>query len=111
MLPYGPSRRGSNGMDFRTLKFVEFDDLCTQAPTLADQQSLTRLHAFISEASRWRPVAPNGVSHRTTKDVILEQFTCATDDLASGKLLHSSRHYSIRQHLGHLSRSRSLSRA
>ncbi|KAG2141067.1 cytochrome P450 [Suillus clintonianus] len=39
-----------------------------RAPTFADQQSLTRLHAFISEAVRWRPVAPNGLAHRTTKD-------------------------------------------
>ncbi|KAG1879600.1 cytochrome P450 [Suillus tomentosus] len=45
-----------------------------QAPTFADQQSLTRLRAFISEASRWRPVAPNGVPHRTTKDVIWENY-------------------------------------
>ncbi|KAG2141066.1 cytochrome P450 [Suillus clintonianus] len=39
-----------------------------RAPTFADQQSLIRLHAFISEAVRWRPVAPNGFPHRTTKD-------------------------------------------
>jgi len=39
---------------------VKFNGLCTQAPTFADQQSLTRLRAFISEASRWRPIAPNG---------------------------------------------------
>lgn len=43
-----------------------------RAPTFADQQSLTRLHAFISEAARWRPVVPNGIAHRTTKDVIWE---------------------------------------
>ncbi|KAG2052656.1 cytochrome P450 [Suillus hirtellus] len=30
-----------------------------QAPNFADQQSLTCLHTFISEALRWRPVAPN----------------------------------------------------
>jgi hypothetical protein len=41
-------------------KSVKFNEFCTQAPTFADQQSLTRLHAFISEAVRWRPVAPNG---------------------------------------------------
>jgi cytochrome P450 len=45
-----------------------------QAPTFADQQSLPRLHAFISEAVRWRPVAPNGFPHRTTKDVIWENY-------------------------------------
>ncbi|KAG1747693.1 cytochrome P450 [Suillus lakei] len=45
-----------------------------RAPTFADQQSLTRLRAFISEAVRWRPVAPNGLAHRTTKDVIWENY-------------------------------------
>ncbi|KAG2144723.1 cytochrome P450 [Suillus bovinus] len=45
-----------------------------RAPTFADQQSLVRLRAFISEALRWRPVAPNGVPHRTTKDVIWENY-------------------------------------
>ncbi|KAG2342045.1 cytochrome P450 [Suillus weaverae] len=45
-----------------------------RAPTFADQQSLTRLHAFISEAARWRPVAPNGLAHRTIKDVIWENY-------------------------------------
>ncbi|KAG1871592.1 cytochrome P450 [Suillus subluteus] len=45
-----------------------------KAPTFADQESLTRLRAFISEALRWRPVAPNGVPHRTTKDVIWENY-------------------------------------
>jgi hypothetical protein len=64
-------------------KSVKFNEFCTQAPTLADQQSLTRLHAFISEAVSWRQVAINlvvlylqflmvaaGFLHRTTKDVI-----------------------------------------
>ncbi|KAG0708129.1 cytochrome P450 [Suillus ampliporus] len=41
-----------------------------RAPTFADQESLPRLHAFISEALRWRAVSTNGVAHRTTKDVI-----------------------------------------
>jgi hypothetical protein len=39
---------------------VKFNDFYTQAPTFADQPYLTRLHAFIAEAVRWRPVAPNG---------------------------------------------------
>ncbi|KAG1727108.1 cytochrome P450 [Suillus lakei] len=41
-----------------------------RAPTLADEQSLPRLRAFIAEALRWRPFAANGLAHRTTKDVI-----------------------------------------
>ncbi|KAG2350129.1 cytochrome P450 [Suillus weaverae] len=39
-----------------------------RAPTFADQQSLPRLEAFISEALRWRPLAPEGFPHRTTED-------------------------------------------
>ncbi|KAG1782294.1 cytochrome P450 [Suillus placidus] len=41
-----------------------------RAPTFADQRSLPRLEAFISEALRWRPLAPEGFPHRTTADVI-----------------------------------------
>ncbi|KAG1736220.1 cytochrome P450 [Suillus lakei] len=36
--------------------------------------SLPRLQAFISEALRWRPVASGGLPHRTTKDVIWEDY-------------------------------------
>ncbi|OJA12081.1 hypothetical protein AZE42_02185 [Rhizopogon vesiculosus] len=39
-----------------------------RAPTFADQKSLPRLQAFISEALRWRPVSASGFAHRTTKD-------------------------------------------
>ncbi|KAG1750485.1 cytochrome P450 [Suillus paluster] len=45
-----------------------------RAPTFADQESLPRLQAFISEALRWRPLTPNGLAHRTTKDVIWENY-------------------------------------
>ncbi|KAG1748506.1 cytochrome P450, partial [Suillus paluster] len=41
-----------------------------RAPTFADEQSLPRLCAFVSEALRWRPLVPGGVAHRTTKDVV-----------------------------------------
>ncbi|KAG1748508.1 cytochrome P450 [Suillus paluster] len=41
-----------------------------RAPTFADEQSLPRLHAFISEALRWRPLMPGGVAHRTVKEVV-----------------------------------------
>ncbi|KAG0696985.1 cytochrome P450 [Suillus ampliporus] len=41
-----------------------------RAPTFADQGSLIRLHAFISEALRWRTPVPSGLAHRTSKDVI-----------------------------------------
>ncbi|KAG1727137.1 cytochrome P450 [Suillus lakei] len=45
-----------------------------RAPTFADEQSLPRLHAFISEALRWRPLVPHGTPHRTTKEVIWENY-------------------------------------
>ncbi|KAG1872456.1 cytochrome P450 [Suillus subalutaceus] len=42
-----------------------------RALTFADQESLPRLQAFISEALRWRPPFPNGsLAHGTTHDVI-----------------------------------------
>ncbi|KAG1769881.1 cytochrome P450 [Suillus placidus] len=40
-----------------------------RVPTFADEQFLPRLHAFISEALRWRPLVPSGLAHRTTKEV------------------------------------------
>ncbi|KAG1747690.1 cytochrome P450 [Suillus lakei] len=43
-----------------------------RAPIFADQQSLTRMCAFVFEASRWRPVAPNG-EYRLC-DVIWENY-------------------------------------
>ncbi|KAG0699188.1 cytochrome P450 [Suillus ampliporus] len=41
-----------------------------RAPTFADEKSLPQLHAFVSEALRWRPLVASGVPHRTTKEVI-----------------------------------------
>ncbi|KIJ65429.1 hypothetical protein HYDPIDRAFT_110496 [Hydnomerulius pinastri MD-312] len=39
-------------------------------PNWDDSSSLPQLHAFISEALRWRPVTPIGFAHRATKDII-----------------------------------------
>ncbi|KAG2119197.1 cytochrome P450 [Suillus clintonianus] len=41
-----------------------------RVPTFADEESLPNLHAFISEALRWRPLVPSGLAHRTTKEVV-----------------------------------------
>jgi hypothetical protein len=46
------------------LQFSQFNYVSPKVPTFADQQSLPRLQAFISEALRWRPLAPNGACHR-----------------------------------------------
>ncbi|KAG2067036.1 cytochrome P450 [Suillus decipiens] len=45
-----------------------------RAPTFADKASFPRLEAFISEALRWRPLAAEGIPHRTTEDVIWENY-------------------------------------
>ncbi|KAG1743392.1 cytochrome P450 [Suillus lakei] len=55
-----------------------------RAPTFADKQSLPRLVAFISEALRWNPLAPNGFSHRTTRDVIWENYCIPAGTTVTG---------------------------
>ncbi|KAF8553149.1 cytochrome P450 [Imleria badia] len=39
-------------------------------PTWEDSESLPQVHAYIMEALRWRPVAPIGIAHRATQDVV-----------------------------------------
>ncbi|KAG1727107.1 cytochrome P450 [Suillus lakei] len=39
-----------------------------RVPNFADEKSLPRMCAFIAECYRWRPTAPEGIAHRTTKD-------------------------------------------
>ncbi|KAG2050656.1 cytochrome P450 [Suillus hirtellus] len=60
-----------------------------QAPTFADQESLPRLRAFISEALRWRPPAPNG-AYRTNRDTAHQENYC----IPAGTTLHAD-HWSI----------------
>ncbi|KAG1748504.1 cytochrome P450 [Suillus paluster] len=55
-----------------------------RAPTFADEQSLPRLRAFISEALRWRPLAPEGIAHRTTKEVIWGKYYIPTGTTVVG---------------------------
>ncbi|KAG0697279.1 cytochrome P450 [Suillus ampliporus] len=45
-----------------------------RVPNFADENSLPRFRAFIAECYRWRPTAPEGIAHRTTKDVIWENY-------------------------------------
>ncbi|KAG1877308.1 cytochrome P450 [Suillus subluteus] len=55
-----------------------------RAPTFADKTSLPRLEAFISEALRWRPVALEGFPHRTTEDVIWENYCIPAGTTVTG---------------------------
>ncbi|KAF9230454.1 cytochrome P450 [Melanogaster broomeanus] len=41
-----------------------------QAPTFEDSDRLPQLHAFVSEALRWRPMVSTGLLHRATEDII-----------------------------------------
>jgi cytochrome P450 len=41
-----------------------------RVPTWEDWSLLPQLHAFVSEALRWRPVTPIGFSHCATRDII-----------------------------------------
>ncbi|KAG2048915.1 cytochrome P450 [Suillus hirtellus] len=41
-----------------------------RAPSFEDVQRLTKLHAFMHESLRWRPVVPLGFPHRPTRDLI-----------------------------------------
>ncbi|TXT09082.1 hypothetical protein VHUM_02556 [Vanrija humicola] len=49
---------------------AELDRLCgATPPTFNDLQDAHRLHAFIAETFRWRPVSSGGFAHKTTADV------------------------------------------
>ncbi|KAG0704889.1 cytochrome P450 [Suillus ampliporus] len=65
---------------------AELDEIIGRhrAPTFVDQESLPRIHAFILEALRWRPVVPMGFAHRTTKDVIWENYCIPAGTTVSG---------------------------
>ncbi|KAG2147517.1 cytochrome P450 [Suillus clintonianus] len=62
-----------------------------RAPTFADQGSLPRLQAFISETLRWRPGVSSSLSHRTTQDVIWENYCIPAGTTVLGHLWPISR--------------------
>ncbi|KAG1888059.1 cytochrome P450 [Suillus subluteus] len=63
-----------------------------RVPTFADQDSLPRLQAFIFEALRWRPPLPTGaLAHRTTHDVIWENYRIPAGTTLFGNLWSISR--------------------
>ncbi|KAJ8595262.1 cytochrome P450 [Rhizopogon salebrosus TDB-379] len=76
MLKDGGADTVSVAMSVQAKVQAEFDEVVGghRAPTFADQSSLLRLQAFISEALRWRPLVAGGLAHRTNKDVIWENY-------------------------------------
>ncbi|KAG1782293.1 cytochrome P450 [Suillus placidus] len=76
------------GTDTQAIVQAELDAVIgrERAPTFADRPSLPRLEAFISEALRWRPVAPEGFPHRTTEDVIWENYCIPAGTTVTGNL-------------------------
>ncbi|KAG0695264.1 cytochrome P450 [Suillus ampliporus] len=62
-----------------------------RAPTFTDQESLPYLQAFISEALRWRPPSPYGFAHRTTKEVIWENYCIPEGTTVFGNIWAISR--------------------
>ncbi|KAG0705769.1 cytochrome P450 [Suillus ampliporus] len=62
-----------------------------RAPTFADQKSLPRLNAFISEALRWRPVTSGVLAHQTSKEVIWENYCIPAGTTVIGNLWSISR--------------------
>ncbi|KAH9474283.1 Cytochrome P450 monooxygenase 64 [Psilocybe cubensis] len=45
-----------------------------KAPASKDQDMLPQTMAFVLETFRWRPVVPGGIAHRTTRDIIWENY-------------------------------------
>ncbi|KIJ60560.1 hypothetical protein HYDPIDRAFT_117096 [Hydnomerulius pinastri MD-312] len=55
-----------------------------EPPSFDNWCSLIKLHAFILEALRWRPVNPLGVPHRVAKDVIWNGYCIPANAIISG---------------------------
>lgn len=43
-------------------------------PTLADQPLLPLTHAFVLETFRWRPVSAGGFAHKSTRDIVWQNY-------------------------------------
>ncbi|KAF9237834.1 cytochrome P450 [Melanogaster broomeanus] len=66
--------------DIQEIVQAEIDSVLSRAmpPSFENWCTLTKLHAFILESLRWRPVNPSGVPHRAAKDVIWARSSQAT---------------------------------
>ncbi|KAG2133740.1 cytochrome P450 [Suillus clintonianus] len=70
-------------------QLCQLNDFPAEAPTFADKQSLPHLEAFIIEALRWRPL--DGLPHRTTADVIWENYCIPVGTTVIGNIWAISR--------------------
>ncbi|KAL4069143.1 cytochrome P450 [Scleroderma yunnanense] len=55
-------------------------------PTFADWENLPQLTAFMLENLRWRPIAPGGLPHRATKDVIWNGYVIPAGTCVIGNI-------------------------
>ncbi|KAJ3560409.1 hypothetical protein NP233_g10857 [Leucocoprinus birnbaumii] len=66
--------------------WVVFSHLTHIAPRMSDQENLPQTMAFVLETFRWRPVSSGGFTHKTTKDIIWQNYCIPKGSSAIGNV-------------------------